>query len=111
LTEIIYKEESYAIIGACFKVYNEKGRGFLQPVYQENQIKETPNAQRPTLNPFRVSEKLSVGRWAFAFFWTLSRLGVRTHCENAANESEDRLFAMFLSILFASIRVIRGLIL
>src|SRR6266567_2464464 len=29
------KEESYAIIGACFKVYNEKGCGFLGPVYQE----------------------------------------------------------------------------
>ncbi len=35
MTEIIYKEESYAIIGACFKVYNEKGCGFLEPVYQE----------------------------------------------------------------------------
>jgi GxxExxY protein len=35
MAEIIYKEESYAIIGACFKVYNEKGCGFLEPVYQE----------------------------------------------------------------------------
>ena len=35
MAEIIYKEESYAIIGACFKVYNEKGGGFLEPVYQE----------------------------------------------------------------------------
>ncbi len=35
MTEIIYKEESYAIIGACFEVYNEKGCGFPEPVYQE----------------------------------------------------------------------------
>jgi len=35
MPEIIYKEESYAIIGACFEVYNEKGCGFLEPVYQE----------------------------------------------------------------------------
>ena len=35
MTEIIYKEESYKIIGACFEVYNEKGCGFLEPVYQE----------------------------------------------------------------------------
>jgi hypothetical protein len=35
MTEIIYKRESYAIIGACFEVYNEKGCGFLKPVYQE----------------------------------------------------------------------------
>ena len=35
MTEIIYKAESYAIIGACFEVYNEKGCRFLEPVYQE----------------------------------------------------------------------------
>jgi GxxExxY protein len=35
MTEIIYKNESYAIIGACFEVYNEKACGFLEPVYQE----------------------------------------------------------------------------
>ena len=35
MTEIIHKAESYAIIGACFGVYNEKGCGFLEPVYQE----------------------------------------------------------------------------
>ena len=35
MTEIIYKSESYAIIGACFEVYNEKGCGFLEAVYQE----------------------------------------------------------------------------
>ena len=35
MTEIIYKKESYAIVGACFELYNEKGCGFLEPVYQE----------------------------------------------------------------------------
>ncbi len=35
MTEIIYKKESCAIIGACFEVYNEKGCGLLGPVYQE----------------------------------------------------------------------------
>jgi GxxExxY protein len=33
--ELIYKEEAYAIIGACFEVYNEMGCGFLEAVYQE----------------------------------------------------------------------------
>jgi len=33
--ELIYKEESYAIIGASFAVYKEKGCGFLEPVYHE----------------------------------------------------------------------------
>lgn len=35
MTEIIYKKESYAAIGACFEVYNAKGCGFLEPVYHE----------------------------------------------------------------------------
>ena len=33
--ELIYKAESYAIIGACFAVYRDKGCGFLEPVYHE----------------------------------------------------------------------------
>ena len=33
--ELIYKDESYAIIGACMAVYKEKGCGFLEPVYHE----------------------------------------------------------------------------
>ncbi len=35
MTELIYKEESYAIMGACFEVYKEMGPGFVEPVYQE----------------------------------------------------------------------------
>jgi GxxExxY protein len=35
VTEIIYKEESYKLMGACFEVYKEKGCGFVEPVYQE----------------------------------------------------------------------------
>jgi GxxExxY protein len=32
---LILKDESYAIVGACFEVYKDKGCGFLEPVYQE----------------------------------------------------------------------------
>ena len=35
MAEILYKEESYKILGALFEVYKEKGCGFLEPVYQE----------------------------------------------------------------------------
>ena len=32
---ILYKLESFEILGACFEVYKEKGAGFLEPVYHE----------------------------------------------------------------------------
>ncbi len=32
---IVFQEESYKIIGACFEVYKDKGSGFLEAVYQE----------------------------------------------------------------------------
>lgn len=35
MSDLIYKEESYKIIGACFEVYKEKGCGFTEPIYQE----------------------------------------------------------------------------
>ncbi|MDR4503193.1 MAG: GxxExxY protein [Candidatus Scalindua sp.] len=34
-SEIIYADESYSIIGACYNVYKEMGCGFLELVYQE----------------------------------------------------------------------------
>jgi GxxExxY protein len=33
--EILYKDECYAILGACFEVYNQMGSGFVEPVYQD----------------------------------------------------------------------------
>ena len=33
--EILYKDEAYAIQGACFEVYKTLGNGFLEAVYQE----------------------------------------------------------------------------
>ena len=33
--ELVFKEESYRIMGACFEVYKELGCGFLEAVYQE----------------------------------------------------------------------------
>ena len=35
MPQIIYREESYLIVGACFEVYKTKGCGFTEPIYQE----------------------------------------------------------------------------
>jgi GxxExxY protein len=54
MSDLIYKEDSYAIVGGCFNVYKDKGCGFLEPVYQEcMQIElahlNTPFMPKPTL--------------------------------------------------------------
>ncbi len=35
MANIIYPEESYKIIGACFEVYKSRSSGFTEPIYQE----------------------------------------------------------------------------
>lgn len=32
---LIHEQESYAVLGACFTVYAEKGCGFTEPIFQE----------------------------------------------------------------------------
>ncbi|MDD4117272.1 MAG: GxxExxY protein [Opitutae bacterium] len=32
---ILFKKESFQVMGACFEVYKEMGSGFLESVYQE----------------------------------------------------------------------------
>lgn len=35
MSDIVFKEESYQIMGAAFEVYKEKASGYLEAVYQE----------------------------------------------------------------------------
>lgn len=35
MADLVLKDESYKIVGACFEVYNKKRFGFTEPVYQE----------------------------------------------------------------------------
>src|SRR6266404_8782936 len=50
MTEIIHKQESYSIMGACFEVYNEKGCGFLESVYHECLAIEFEYQQIPAIS-------------------------------------------------------------
>jgi GxxExxY protein len=36
MNKLIHENETYAILGACFEVYKDKGCGFLEAVYQES---------------------------------------------------------------------------
>lgn len=35
MSHLIYQEETFQVLGACFEVYREKGCGFLENVFQE----------------------------------------------------------------------------
>lgn len=55
MKEIILREESFAIVGSCFNVYNDKGCGFLEPVYQEClaiefEFQKIPTIPKPSLS-------------------------------------------------------------
>jgi GxxExxY protein len=56
MTDILFKDESFKIIGACMKVHTELGPGFLEAVYQEALEKEfiTHNI------PYKPQTKLSL---------------------------------------------------
>jgi len=63
-TNILYKDESYKIIGACMKVHRELGAGFLESIYEEALKKEFFNSGIPfnnqvKLNVYYDGEKLN----------------------------------------------------
>lgn len=47
MTDLIYKEESFRIIGKCFEVHNNLGPGFLEIVYKDALEYEFKNADIP----------------------------------------------------------------
>ena len=55
-TKILFKDESYKIIGACMKVHSELGSGFLEAVYQEALKKEFTKLEIP----YKSQVKLNV---------------------------------------------------
>ena len=62
MADILYKDESYKIIGACMKVHSELGAGFLESVYQEalekQFIKEKIPYEREKITPIEFDGEL-----------------------------------------------------
>jgi GxxExxY protein len=52
MTDLLYKEEVYAIVGAAMDVYNDLGPGFLENVYQEAMEMEVDIRKIPS-KPFQ----------------------------------------------------------
>ena len=67
MPDILFKEESYKIIGACFEVYKEKGCGFHEPVYQEClgiefRLQGIPSIPKPRLELEYKGQKHNISR-------------------------------------------------
>ncbi|AVR45268.1 GxxExxY protein [Christiangramia fulva] len=63
MSNLLYEQETYKIIGACMKVHKNLGSGFLESVYQEVLEKEFTKEEIPfqkeiKLNLFYEGEKL-----------------------------------------------------
>jgi GxxExxY protein len=56
MSEIVFKDESYLIIGACMEVHKKLGPGFLESVYSEALIIEFKKMNIP----FEHEKKLQI---------------------------------------------------
>ena len=55
MTELLYKQEVYNIVGDALEIHNELGPGFLEAVYQEAlavefSMRKIPFIEQPKLN-------------------------------------------------------------
>lgn len=79
MSEIVYKEESYNIIGVCLRVYNELGPGFLEAVYskaleREFNVSGIPFKRQAKLDIYYKDEPL--GKYYVADFLVYDRIVV-----------------------------------
>ena len=61
--ELLYRDETFVLRGACFEVYKDKGSGFLESVYQEClgielQLQNVPYVPQPKLELAYKERKL-----------------------------------------------------
>ncbi len=64
MVDLVLKEESYKIIGACMEVHKNLGCGFLEPVYQEIlamefKLQDIPFEQEKKINIYYKGMQIS----------------------------------------------------
>ncbi|OAI57841.1 GTP-binding protein [Planctomyces sp. SCGC AG-212-M04] len=62
---LLFEQESYAILGACFEVYKQLGTGFLEPIYHQSlaiefEVQGIPFIEKPKLEIEYKGRKLAL---------------------------------------------------
>lgn len=79
MTDLLYKDEVYAIVGAAMDVNNDLGPRFLENVYQE------------AMEVDKLSQSDWNEGWCIDKFWTLPKFRVEASCvyQSSALSSEN----------------------
>lgn len=90
MSELIYKDEVYKIVGCCLEVYNNLGKGFLEIVYKDAIEYEFKKQNIPFIREkqFDIKYKdIILAHRYFADFIVYDKIILEIkHCENIANE-------------------------
>ena len=91
MSELIYKEESYVMIGACMKVHAALGSGFLEAVYQEALKKVFINEGIPfysqhKLNIYFEGERLN--KYYLADFYCFDKIILELKAANTFHQDQ-----------------------
>jgi GxxExxY protein len=92
MTNLLYKDEVYAIIGASMDVYNELGPGFLEAVYQEAMEIELTRrgilfVSQPELPIFYKGERLK--KYYIADFLIYDKIMIEIKALNSLTSHEE----------------------
>ena len=99
MAELVYKEESYKLVGLFMEVYNQLGAGFLEEVYQEAFEKELkasgiPYRREAPLTIFYKGEKLE--KKYFADFICYDKIIVELKAVSTLTDSHSKQVSNYL---------------
>ena len=99
MPEILYKEESYKIVGACMKVHRTLGAGFLEAVYQialekEFTLQNIPFSSQVKLPVFYEGE--SLGKYYVADFICYEKIVVEIKSASFISDPQEKQLINYL---------------